>query len=266
MRSWKIPITQFILLALCLSFSGCQVSSTQLAPPGERDSSTSAPATRTFTPTSPAAPSEQASPSPTRANPTASPPTLPTATQTTVATPTKNQEAASNAEVVQQAHCRYGPGTAYLHSHDLYPGDRASTDGRNESGTWLWIKPENIDRHCWAAASVLRFDGQVNLLPVVTSKLPFSNLYGPPQNVVTARDGDQVILAWDPLPFTEDDFRGYMLQLDLCQGGQMVTVTIQTNDTQISVTDELTCGGGSGGRLWGVEKHGYTQSVEVIFP
>lgn len=266
MRSWNIFISQFILLVVSLGLSGCQFSSSPVSQFDERPSHTAAPATPTFTATHPVPPTEQPSPSPTTPNPTATLPIFPTATQTVVPSPTADQATGSRAEVVQQAHCRYGPGTAFLHSHDLYPGDRAAVDGRNDSGTWLWIKPDDIDRHCWAAASVLRYDGQVNLLPVVTSKLPYSNLYGPPQYVQTARDGDQVIIAWDPLPFTEDDFRGYMLQLDLCQGGQMVTVTIQTNDTQVSVTDELTCGGGSGGRLWGVEKHGYTQSVEVIFP
>lgn len=249
-----------------MSLTGCQFSSNPLTSPGASTNPTAVQATPTITATRPIPPTQQPSPSPTTSTSTATLPGFPTATQTAIATPTEYQEAALRAEVLQQAHCRYGPGTAFLHSDDLYPGDLAAVDGRNESGTWLWIMPEDIDRHCWAAASVLRYDGQVNLLPVVTSKLPYSNLYGPPQNVQTARDGDEVIIAWDPLPFTEDDFRGYMLQLDLCQGGQMVTVTIQTNETQVSVTDELTCGGESGGRLWGVEKHGYTQSVEVIFP
>lgn len=266
MRSWNIFISQFILLILGLGLSGCQFSSRPESPPGVLASPTATPATPTFTPTRPAPPTQQSTPSPTILNKTATLPAFPTATATIVPSPTGDQAAGLIAEVLQQAHCRYGPGTAFLHSDDLYPGDQATVDGRNDSGTWLWIKPDDIDRHCWAAASVLRYDGQVDLLRVVTSKLPYSNLYGPPQNVQTARDGDQVIIAWDPLPFTEDDFRGYMLQLDLCQGGQMVTATIQTNDTQLSVTDELTCGGGSGGRLWGVEKHGYTQSVEVIFP
>ncbi|MCU0488331.1 MAG: hypothetical protein MUE67_05210 [Anaerolineales bacterium] len=266
MRSLKLPFQQFILLILCLGLSSCQFSSGPVAPTVKQTSLAAAPATPTFTATRPVPPTQRPLPSPTTPNPTATLPVFPTATQTALASPTGNEATELHAEVVQQAHCRYGPGTAFLHSDDLYPGERAGVDGRNDSGTWLWIKPDDIDRHCWAAASVLRYDGQVNLLPVVTSKLPYSNLYGPPQNVQTARDGDQVIIAWDPLPFTEDDFRGYMLQLDLCQGGQMVTVTLQTNDTQIGVTDELSCGGGSGGRLWGVEKHGYTQSVEVIFP
>jgi hypothetical protein len=168
--------------------------------------------------------------------------------------------------VTQQAHCRYGPGTAYLHAADLYPGDKGSVDGRNASGAWLWIQPANLERHCWVAASVVTVQGDLRSLPVVASNLPYSNLYGPPQNVQTARDGDQVTIAWDALPFTIDDNRGYMLQLTTCQGGRLVTETLHTDETSITATDETGCAQASYGTLWGVEKHGYTQSVEIPWP
>lgn len=220
------------------------------------------------TPTADPSPTTQPSvPTPTQtATQTATFPVQPsrqTATSTSQQTPTPAQPVAI---VQQQAHCRYGPGTAFLHSHDLYPGDRSLVDGRNSNSSWLWIQPEGLERHCWAAASVLTWQGDVNALPVVTSKLPYSNLYGPPQNVQTARNGNQVSIAWDPLPFTVDDFRGYMLELRTCQGGTLTSTTIQTNDTLVTVVDETDCGGDSGGRLWGVEKHGYTQSVEIPWP
>ena len=168
--------------------------------------------------------------------------------------------------VSQQAHCRYGPGTAYLHAADLYPGDKGSVDGRNASGTWLWYQPANLERHCWVAASVVTIQGDASALPVVTSKLPYSNLYGPPQNVQTARDGAQVTITWDALPFTVDDDRGYMLQLTTCQGGRLVTEAFHTDDTAITVIDESNCAQASYGTLWGVEKHGYTQPVEIPWP
>ena len=219
-----------------------------------------APATRTPT-------SLQIAPTPSQTStPTATFPawpTMPTATSTSAQTPTPARPVAI---VQQQAHCRYGPGAAFLHAHDLYPGDRGVIDGRNNAASWLWIQPEGLERHCWAAASVLTWQGEVNELPVVTSRLPYSNLYGPPQNVQTARDGSQVMIAWDALPFTEDDFRGYMLELTTCQGGALASQAIQTNETSITVVDETDCNGDSGGRLWGVEKHGYTQSVEIPWP
>lgn len=253
------------LLFLALGLAGClgQVYETTPLIQGEIPANTPQ---RVLQPTSP--PPTQPSPTilPSTSTPTTTlppRPTIPTATATSAHTPTPAQPVWV---VQQQAHCRYGPGTAYLHAHDLYPGDRGVIDGRNENTSWLWIQPDGLERHCWAAASILTWQGDVGKLPVVTSKLPYSNLYGPPQNVQTARDGSQVTIAWNPLPFTQDDFRGYMLELTTCQGGALATTTIQTNDTSITVTDDTNCGGASGGRLWGVEKHGYTQSVEIPWP
>lgn len=197
--------------------------------------------------------------------PTASRTPTPTLTSTPGLTPSLSGSGIK-VTVKEQAHCRYGPGTAYLHAADLFAGEKGIVDGRNGSGTWLWIQPDKLERHCWAAASVLTLEGEASSLPVVTSNLPYSNLYGPPQNVQSARDGDQVAIAWDRLPFTQDDDRGYMLQLTLCQGGRLVSETIHTDETMVTVTDEQDCGGGAGGTLWGVEKHGYTQSVEIPWP
>jgi hypothetical protein len=190
-------------------------------------------------------------------------PTMPTATPTAAASPTPAQPWAV---VAVQAHCRYGPGVAYLHAADLYPGDRGVIDGRNPSGTWLWILLDGLERHCWAATSTLTVNGAIDSVNVVESRLPYSDLYGPPQNVQTARDGSEVTIAWDPIPFTVDDDRGYMLELRLCQNGALSTQTFQTYDSILTVTDELDCNGFSGGTLWGVEKHGYTQPVEIPWP
>jgi hypothetical protein len=170
------------------------------------------------------------------------------------------------ASVLQQAHCRYGPGTAFLHAHDLYEGDRGIAEGRNASGSWLWIQPSGLDRHCWVAASVVQMSGEIKTLPVVESKLPYSNLYGPPQNVQAYRDGSTVTITWDLLPFTVDDDRGYMLQLTTCQAGGLVSENAHITTNSYTIQDESGCAGASGGTLWGVEKHGYTQAVEIPWP
>jgi hypothetical protein len=262
---WAVIALALLSLAAC-SQDGARPDLTAAAEP---DAQTQA--ARLPTASQPVQPSPTASPLPpthTPLPPTPTPtrpprPTMPTATPIAPKTPTPAQPWA---EVAVQAHCRYGPGVAYLHSADLYPGDRGVIDGRNESSGWLWIQLDGLNRHCWAAASTLHVYGDVSALPVVESKLPYSDLYGPPQNVQTARDGDEVTIAWDALPFTADDDRGYMLQLTLCENGALSTQTYQTNETILTVTDEQSCGGGSGGVLWGVEKHGYTQSVEIPWP
>src|SRR3972149_6183891 len=55
--------------------------------------------------------------------------------------PTRSPLPSPAATVQMQANCRYGPGQAYLYSHGLYAGDRAEVHSRNDSGSWLWVKP-----------------------------------------------------------------------------------------------------------------------------
>jgi hypothetical protein len=83
---------------------------------------------------------------------------LPSMTETPAITPTPTF-AFPQAVIQMQANCRYGPGTAYLYSHGLYSSDIGEIHGRTPSGAWLWIKPENLERHCWAAASVMEVVG-----------------------------------------------------------------------------------------------------------
>jgi len=252
----RFAITLLLLISLlsaCQSGAPAPDPTTTPQPPATLAPTHTSTATATITQTL-----EPASPTPTQARPT-----LPTATNTVPVTPTPS---APTATVVQQAHCRYGPGTAYLHAGDLYPGDQAKVDGRNSNAAWLWIQPADLDYHCWAAASVLEVAGDIATLPVVTSNLPYSDLYGPPKNVQAWREDGQVLISWDPIPFTVDDDRGYMLQLTLCQGGDLVEQAISTFETSVIVQDDPDCKGASGGILWGVEKHGYTQAVEIPWP
>ena len=233
------------------------------APPTVKPTTLSLPSrTPTFTPVPTGTATPTASPTPS-ATPTHTPTPSPSATPTETLTPTPSTPIAL---VQQQAHCRYGPGVAYLHSHDLYPGDQGVIDGKNADGSWLWIQPVGLDRHCWVALSVVAVQGDTASLPVVTSKLPYSSLYEPPENVQAVREGRRVIISWSRINFTQDDDRGYMLKLTLCHNGRLETQTIQTFDTTVTVKDDPGCGEPSSGTLWGVEKHGYTQPVEIPWP
>ena len=98
--------------------------------------------------------------------------------------------------IVERGFCRYGPGKAYLYSHELNQGDNVRIDGRNSFSTWVWVQPENLDRHCWSAASLFEFQGDVKSAPVVESRLPKSGFARPPEIVSATRDGDQVTIGW----------------------------------------------------------------------
>ncbi|MEW6569274.1 MAG: hypothetical protein AB1449_14150 [Chloroflexota bacterium] len=189
----------------------------------------------------------------------------PTITNTPSLTPTPTLDFPDVATAMQ-ANCRYGPGVAYLFSHGLYPGDHAVVHGRNYNGRWLWVQPDNLNRHCWASASVFEIEGDVMRVAVVQSRLPHSTLYQAPQWVEAVRQGDQVMIRWDSVWMTEDDYRGYLLELSLCQNGSRIWTAVHVDGTSVEVMDQAGCSGESGGLLYAVEKHGYTDPVEIPWP
>lgn len=216
------------------------------------------------------------SPSPTPV-PTSTPTLTPTETQTPTITftptinltPTITPTATfdfPDVTVLMQANCRYGPGTAYLYAHGLYEGNHGEVNGRNYSGTWLWIKPDNLDWHCWVAASVVEVQGDIRTVVVHRSSLPYSSLYGPPGKVHASRDGDRVVVSWEAVWMTDDDYRGYLIEATVCQDGNLIPIAVQTDRTSYDFSDEQKCSGESSGRLYSVEKHGYSDPVEIPWP
>jgi hypothetical protein len=165
-----------------------------------------------------------------------------------------------------QSNCRYGPGRAYLYAAGLYPGDTAVIWGRNAAGTWLWVQPNTISYQCWLAASSGEVQGDIFSVVVQSVRLPHSTLYGQPAEVTATRSGDQVTVSWSAVWMTEDDFRGYLLEVTLCQNTQLIWTAVATNDTSYTFTDGAGCASASGGLLYAVEKHGYTDPVKIPWP
>jgi hypothetical protein len=165
-----------------------------------------------------------------------------------------------------QVNCRYGPGTAYLYAHGLYTGDAGTVWGRNASGTWLWVQPDNIKYQCWVAASVVEVVGDVIILRVAPVRLPHSTFYRPPPWVKAERSGNQVIVTWGRVAMTEDDNRGYLIEANVCQKGNMVWMAVSTYETTFTFTDEMTCTEKSSGLLYTVDKHGYSDSIKIPWP
>lgn len=208
------------------------------------------------TPTSTSTPTSSATPTKTL---------IPTQTLTPSITPTPTYSFPT-ITVQMQANCRYGPGKAYLYAWGMYAGDTGTVWGRNDSGTWLWIQPDNIKYQCWIAASVVEIKGDIFTLRVAPVRLPQSVLYGPPQGVSAVREGDSVIVSWQKVNMTEDDDRGYMIEANICQNGDLVWMAVATIDTSYTFTDETNCSEHSNGRLYTVEKHGYTDPVPIPWP
>jgi hypothetical protein len=238
-------------------------------------------ATLTFTPTDTSTPTLTLTPTETFTPTITDTPTeTPTLTPTLTLTPTETFTLTLSPTfdfpkimVTVQAHCRYGPAKAYLHAADLYAGDKGIVWGRYGNSNWLYVKLDKLNYPCWVSPSVVQVTGDIKrLLYQQNLHLPTSSLYGPPQNVYARRDGDQVTVTWDSLYMTLDDDRGYMLDVFVCQGGSYIWwpvgdgVLIDQYQTSYTFTDEAGCALPSGGRLAAVEKHGYTDWVNIPWP
>src|SRR3990170_6951497 len=217
------------MLALAVVLSGCQSVSAWLATP-------------TPTPTdTPTATSTSTTDTPTPTNTATITPT-PTITDTPTITPSPTFDFPA-VTVREQAHCRYGPNKNYLHAGDLYAGDHGVLWNRNSNGTWLWVRFDKLWYACWVAASVVDVDGDIFSVVRITTKLPHSVLYDPPDVVTAVREGDDVVISWEPVYMTVDDDRGYFVEATVCQGGQLVFYPIAVNGTSVTIEDDTSCDG-----------------------
>jgi len=192
----------------------------------------------------------------------------PAFTPTITATPTF---AFPTVTVNKQAHCRYGPSVAYLHAADLYPGDVGTVRGRYIYGNWLYIKFDKLNYFCWVAPSVVDVVGDVSTVAYKELNLQSigSNMYGPPKNVAAVRDGNKVTISWEQVKMTLDDDRGYLLELFVCQDTIYMWWTDSYPDqysTSYTIRDETGCAEPSSGKLYTVEKHGFSEPVNIPWP
>lgn len=250
------------LLAIAIALTACGASPEELATMTATSiTATAAAWTDTPTPTQTFTPTEIFTPTATLT------PTV-TFTPTVTATPTFSFPVVT---VNKQAHCRYGPSVAYLHAADLYPGDVGTARQRYVNSKWLYVKFDKLNYFCWVAPSVVDVVGDVTTLEYKELNLQSigSNMYGPPKNVTATRDGNKVTITWDQVKMTADDDRGYLLELFVCQD----TVYYWWTDsypnqftTSYTVKDEAGCAQPSSGKLYTVEKHGFSEPAIIPWP
>jgi len=256
-----------LLIALATIISGCHLPAISLF-------ATATPtATSTFTPT--LTPTYTLTPSLTptatstfTATPTETATITPSLTSSPTITPTPTPEVPQGIVQVARGFCRYGPGKAYLYSDEINQGDVVAIDGRNQFGTWLWVQPADLERHCWSAASLFEIQGDLDTVPVVDVPLPKSSFVSPPTGVEASRDGNEVTISWDSADYIpQGDRRGYLLEVYLCQDGGYFWTAIQTDKTTITLQDDQEgCPAASGGKLYIAEKHGYSEPVKIPWP
>jgi len=173
--------------------------------------------------------------------------------------------------VNKQAHCRYGPSVAYLHAADLNQGDTGTVRGRYIYSKWLYIKFDKLKYFCWVAPSVVDVVGDISTVAYTELHLQSigSNQYGPPRGVTAVRDGNKVIISWDRMEMTKDKDRGYLLELFVCQDTYLLWWTDSYPDqysTSYTVKDEEGCAQPSSGKIYTVEKHGFSEPAIIPWP
>jgi len=256
MKVYKIILSMVLLISACAPSAQPPTSTVPVSSATEELTETSE-ATSTLTATQTAT----------------SEPTL-TLTPTIELSPTISATATftfSAVTVNKQAHCRYGPSVAYLHAADLYPGDRGTVRGRYIYSNWLYIKFDKLNYFCWVAPTVVDVVGDTSTVAYKDLNLQSigSNQYGPPSGVTAVRDGNQVTISWNQVQMTKDKDRGYLLELFVCQDTFYKWWTDSYPDqftTSYTVKDEAGCAQPSSGKLYTVEKHGFSEPAIIPWP
>ncbi|MEJ2758746.1 MAG: hypothetical protein P8046_09730 [Anaerolineales bacterium] len=137
---------------------------------------------------------------------------------------------------------------------------------RNADGSWLYIWVDNLSERCWAAASVLDVEGDIFSVYAWMSPLPYTTFSGPVTGLQVKRSGNQVIMSWNGLKVPAEDKRGFLIEATICANGHLVDVVYHTDAQNFALTDDTNCSEASHGLLYGVEKHGYTQPIEIPWP
>lgn len=75
--------------------------------------------------------------------------------------------AAPTATLKQNAYCLRGPGEEYDSLTILTQGSQVPIEGRNQDGTWWWVRVPNSQIHCWVGSTMVQTAGNVNGLPLV---------------------------------------------------------------------------------------------------
>ena len=172
--------------------------------------------------------------------------------------------------VLEQASCRYGPGSAYLFEWGLYPGDYVRILNNNVDGSWVYVKPRSYNNECWVKKDLLETRGDVASLDEYYSPLPQGTLYKPTHYVKATRNGNEVLVEWEPVWMTEDDDRGYLIEAWVCQNGKYIFLPVGIfpyTKTFARISDEPGCQQNSQAKIYTVEKHGYIMPpVSINWP
>jgi hypothetical protein len=247
----KKTLLSGICLLLLAALGAC--SPAQLAP-----TATLLPSTATFT-TSPTA--------------TETPPPTATVTPTPTATVTPVPTyVVLRGNVTQHVGCYYGPSKAYLYKYGVLVGNHLDIIGYIADTGYIEVQAIGGNNPCWMSLEFMDVEGDVNTVQPVdplTIKMPWSPYYNALKWVKAERSGDEVTVTWSTLTLRAGDDseqEPYLLEAWVCRSGRLTFVPVGTYETTATIVDEPGCSEPSFGRVYGVEKHGYTKYLKIQWP
>jgi hypothetical protein len=172
-------------------------------------------------------------------------------------------------EVLVRSNCRYGPGWGYLYKYGLVIGSNLEIFGRTDDGKWILIRAIGGTNPCWVKASQMDIKGDVMAVQPTYIPLPQSPYYAPLRGASAWRDGRYVTISWHAMTLRPGDDSGqypYLVEAWVCDGEKLKFTPIGTYETSLTIVDEPGCIELSYGRVYGVEKHGYTRWIEIPWP
>lgn len=195
----------------------------------------------------------------------------PTATMTMTMTPVPTYVVLRGI-VTQHVGCYYGPSKAYLYKYGLLVGNRLDIIGYIADTGYIEVQAIGGNNPCWMNLEFMDVQGDVNTVQPVDPlaiKLPWSPYYNGLKWAEATRSGDEVTITWSPLTLRAGDDseqEPYLLEAEVCRGGKLTFVPIGGYETTVKVLDEPGCSTPSFGRVYGVEKHGYTKYLKIQWP
>jgi hypothetical protein len=156
----------------------------------------------------------------------------------------------------------------------LYAGERVEVVGHMLlNDNWLLVhRVTRPDFNCWVSGNFLDWLAEPEHIPSISEHhrvLPWSPYYGALKGVSASREGNIVTVSWNKLVLNAGDDSlqiPYMVEAWVCQEGEFVFRAVGSKSLSAKVQDEPGCEEASHGRVFGVEKHGYTRWVQVPWP
>ena len=131
---------------------------------------------------------------------TASPTDLPTLTPLPVLTATLTPQMFPMVTFLQNTNCRKGPGLGFYSVVAYTKGAAAEVNGRNQDGSWLWLRMDTNRDYCWVATATVAAFGDVNILSVT----PYQDLPAAPTSFNVTRkvcgSSNVIWLGWSHIP------------------------------------------------------------------